>query len=361
MVASIKKGIESLDSLTASEPLLSEAAFLVMKDSNTFNLADALTDVMGYLNIKPEDLGKLLVSAFFTWARDRAVLEIHEPQCEGQLSRYISVNQLFSHLFSRSTFDSMSSAMPSIWNQRTTPKTFGQEFGDAFVHFNHFIVRDFAQLMHPAWFRSSSLAFISRGAAILTPKSSPYCCVTFDAIFPFLYGDTVLDVQRVSFIIVRITKNIVPQVSRSAFFQEMDPSPSGILLPGDLVNRVSFPIPIIRIVFALCDKEPAFAHVTYPNQAEGRFANRSSPRDFTSYDFWCSGISPSILEPVKEAHEKWAALVEPWQTFFESATDRSQYHLELDARPCVEPNIDRWMYQKPDLNLDQYSQDMLDL
>ena len=365
MVTSIKKGIESLDSLTASEPLLSEAAFLVMKDTNTFNLADALTDVMGYLNINPEDLAKLFVSAFFTWARDRAVLEIDEPQCEGQLSRYISVNELFSHLFSRSTFNSISSAMPSLWNQKTTKKTFEQEFGDAFMHFNHFIVRDCLQLRYPTWFRSSSLAFISRGAAILTSKRfSPYFSV--DAVFPFLYGYTELDVQRVSFILVHVTKNIVPQSSRTAIFREMDPSPQvcTFLHAVDQVNGEYFPIPIIRIVFALCDNEPGVTHVTYPNPAVGKYGNRPGSIHFTSYDFWCSGISPGILEPVKEAHEKWAALfekVELWRTFFESESDRSQHHREVDAYPCVEPNIDRWMDQKPDLRQDQYSQDMIEL
>jgi len=218
--------------------------------------------------------------------------------------------------------------------------------------------------MHPAWFRSSSLAFISRGAAILASKRVSNFAV--DAIFPFLYGDTVLNVQRVGLIMVQITKKIVPQVSRAAFFRDMDPSPNtyGLLLSGDLVNGVFFPIPIIRIVFALCDNEPGVIHMTYTNPAEGRLGNRSWPTYFTSYDFWCSGISPSILEPVKEAHEKWAALfekVEPWQTFFESATNRSQHHREVDAHPYVEPNIDHWMDQKPDLRPDQFRQDMLEL
>ena len=67
---SIGDGIETIHGIATSEPILSEVASLVMSDRNSFNLANTLTDILGGFGINSGDRAELLVSAFFTWARD---------------------------------------------------------------------------------------------------------------------------------------------------------------------------------------------------------------------------------------------------------------------------------------------------
>src|SRR6266702_5515163 len=63
-------------SIAASEPILSEAASLVMRGNYNFNLPDALLNVLDAYVISHGDRGELLVAAFFTRARDLLVRQI---------------------------------------------------------------------------------------------------------------------------------------------------------------------------------------------------------------------------------------------------------------------------------------------
>ncbi|KAI9429403.1 hypothetical protein H4582DRAFT_2065292 [Lactarius indigo] len=65
-------GIESLRGIAPSEPILSEAASDIML-SKEFDLPRALSLVLTGFSVDQGDRGELLVAAFFTWARDRAI------------------------------------------------------------------------------------------------------------------------------------------------------------------------------------------------------------------------------------------------------------------------------------------------
>jgi hypothetical protein len=124
-----------------------------------------------------------------------------------------------------------------------------------------------------------------------------------DAMYPYLCGSTVLDIKNVGFIIVQVMKIDVTKQSQAEIFQKMDPLGCG-LLPKSAQVDGRFPIPIIRIVFALSSKEPAVTHKTYSSASKGTSSDsidHDGQLRFTSYDSWCSGVYPSILRPVEEA------------------------------------------------------------
>ncbi|KAI9436768.1 hypothetical protein BJY52DRAFT_1097803, partial [Lactarius psammicola] len=319
---SITDGIEAIRGIAASEPILAEAAVLLMTD-RSFNLADALAEVLTGFGINAGDRAELLVSAFFIWARDKTV-SAKQPQFTGQLSRYFSVTELFSMLFSKSTFTSIS-----------TPQTFGQVFSDAWMHFNHFIKpHEWKVLARPYL-----LAFMARGAAALGANGQP----GFDAVYPFLYGGLDLDVNKVGFIIVQVKKNDVSEAAQDQIFKKMDPFACGLL---SLEDR-TYPIPIIRIVFALCtNKLPGVAHKAYTSPLEGAsYLDADGQPCFTTYDFWCSGISGDVLQPVKEAPQRWAALVDKadsWRTFYNSSLDPSVLRSQTPGSGVDPSHFDSW-------------------
>lgn len=72
---SIGEGFETIRNVAVSEPMnLSEAASFVMRTSALFQLADGLGEFLSEFTISPGDRAELLVSAFFTWARDEVLV-----------------------------------------------------------------------------------------------------------------------------------------------------------------------------------------------------------------------------------------------------------------------------------------------
>src|SRR5260221_9732592 len=66
-------------------------------------------------------------------------------------------------------------------------------------------------------------------------------------------------------------------------------------------TECTFPIPFIRMVFALHGNVPGVSLKTYKSASKGAASlddKGQRPRlCFTSYDFWCSGTDPNILLP----------------------------------------------------------------
>lgn len=109
-----------------------------MRDGN-FKLADAMAEVLNRYSTttNPGDWAKLLVSAFFTWACDKAVSNMLELQ--GHPLHYFLVTDLFKSLFSDLTFSLISISYLSLCGIKMIRKLFGQIFENAYMHFTHFI------------------------------------------------------------------------------------------------------------------------------------------------------------------------------------------------------------------------------
>jgi hypothetical protein len=306
---SIGEGIETIRGIAASEPILSEAASLIMRNYSIhghFNLPEALSIVLTGFGISPGDRAELLVYAFFTWARDKAIPLINSPK---HITSHFSVYALLFNLFSTSTFKSVGGATPSLCRSDSPPiqHVFSEMVAKSWMHFNHFIKPQEQKLLN----RTSLLAYMARGAAALGANGQP----GFDTIYPYLYDDTYLDIKNIGFIIVQVKKNDVTKASRAEIFKKMDPFACGLLDKSD-----DFHISIIRMVFALCSKEAGVIPMEYSSPSEGASSIDSGGAPlFTSYDFWCSGTDDCTLQPVGEDKGLWAALLEkadPWKSFY---------------------------------------------
>ena len=187
--------------------------------------------------------------------------------------------------------------LSSLYPSGTTQQTFGEVFEKALMHFNHFIKPQEQSILARCYFP----AFIAYGVAALGANYQP----GIDAVYLYLYDSNVLTIKNIGFIIIQLKKNNVSEKSQAKIFQKMDPFGCGLLLELDKVDE-KFPILIIHIIFALCSsKEPAVTHKMYSSASEGASSvnNDGQPR-FTLYDFWCLGVSSSILWPVKEMPDR---------------------------------------------------------
>ncbi|KAI0247841.1 hypothetical protein BJV78DRAFT_1285209 [Lactifluus subvellereus] len=318
----IGEGNETIRGIAASEPILSEAASF-------------------WFSIHLGDRGELLVAAFFTWARDAVMVKQPPPPLE--FCRHFSVKELFSCLFSKRIVQSMFNHTPSIGPSKMKQRTLGEVASSANMHFNHFVQsqeRDFIS-------RRYLIPLIARGAAVLGTNCQP----GFDAVFPYLYGSTDLDDKNVGFIMVQVKNDSKFSRPNAELFQKLDPFQCGLLHKSDLggSNR-RFPIPIIRIVFALRGKQSTVTPMRYSSPSEGAnsssFNQRGEPR-FTSYDYWCSGIGPDLLQPVGKAEAyKWKALLnlpDQWSSFFGHSPAPDTLCSQFPVSSNGKSHLDRWL------------------
>lgn len=299
----IGKGIESLRAIAPSEPILSEAACHIMLHPD-FRILEALTTVLTGFNIRRGDRGELLVACFFNLARDN-VIKLWLPRDEMRLCSFFSVNQLFENLFTASVNSTIRGSKPSLCSSTVDDKSFQEVFAKAQMHFNHVIKPQEQKLLT----RRYLLLFMARGAAALGANCQP----GFDAVYPFLYNsnDERLNVENVGFVIVQVKNDPSVSPSNDEVFKKMDPFGCSLLKDSDKVNE-RFPIPIIRLVFLIAKKEEksTFLYKTYKSPSDGATSLGSDGRPlFTSYDYVCTGISPSILNVIKPSEAgQWGAL-----------------------------------------------------
>ncbi|KAF8347959.1 hypothetical protein F5887DRAFT_672674 [Amanita rubescens] len=250
-------GLESLTTVSVSEPLLSEAAYWMMNPDTTFKAAEALKSCLDGYAIHKGDRGELLVMLLFTLARDRA---IGDPNSVGQPisgRRWCSVPRFMKKLFKFRRHPSSNASLKDL-------------FANSKIFFNHWVkvhqyaivnVRYLAHLMR-------------RGAALL-------CATNQAGIIPFLLAGYDIIPKNIGVILWQV-KNDSKYTDKPdlSLFKAMDPYALGILNPGDN-------IPIIRIVFALASKTPCLTRV------------ECSQDGFC--DFWVGGISSTVFSPVKRA------------------------------------------------------------
>ena len=108
-------------------------------------------------SINQGDHGELLVATFFTQAHDQA---IHEKL--PQFCSYFSVHELFSSLFTDSTFKSILNSLPSLCHTEMK-QPFREVSENANMHFNHMIKPQ----VHMLLACQLLLYYMSHGAATL--------------------------------------------------------------------------------------------------------------------------------------------------------------------------------------------------
>ena len=295
---------ETMVTVSASEPLLSEAAYAVMSNES-FNVPRAMTLVMDGFAINKGDRGEFVVMLLFTVARDKCVGPPDRYGCPK--SRIIPVHSFLSH---------------HLFRNRDGLRPLAEDFADSHMYFNHYIkVHEFKGI------NARSLLHLStRGAAVLCANNQE----AIDGINPFLYKGTDIRYNNLGLILWQSKNNaIYTDKPEPSFFTAMDPYKLAILKEPDK------PVPLIKIVFALAAKTPSLNVVRRPP---------SDVYDAVVYEIWCAGISQEILGSVENAQEPtWAALVQAsygWKAIYQG-TGEEQALMRL-MNPGAASHEDFW-------------------
>ncbi|KAI0267789.1 hypothetical protein BC834DRAFT_58548 [Gloeopeniophorella convolvens] len=329
----VSQGHEYMLSFSASEPLLSEAASVLMRaDDLEFDLPLLQTVLSGYC-ISQGDRGELVVAAFFTWARDKVAATKHgSAPLRGGCSPIFSVRELLSKLF----VSSMDHHEPPVARQEDVTKTYKDMFGSdgqTFMHFNHFI----KALENDVVQQQYLLYYLSRGAGAFGARCQP----GVDLVIPYLYKSGELETKNLGYILVQV-KLYSNKTSPSAeLFRNMDPFHIKLF---DSKDPDAGAVPIIRIVFSLGGDEASFQQMSYAEPQEAahsKYFVNGHPR-FTSFDYWCSGISGETLGPAAESSAQWVALARTAcdrAIFSETASAES---MQRKTYPCGSTVLTHW-------------------
>jgi hypothetical protein len=285
-------GFETAVTIAPSEPLLAEAAYLLMQDRQVFDLPRALLGELEGPGLDKGDRGELICLVLLLIARDVAVQEKGSAAIEVLLF----MQKLLASKWSPIVFDSKPARCRTSADDQ---RPFSAVFARSKMYFNHFIkVHDFKVIN-----RAFLWLLIARGAAVLCADNQG----GIDVLLPFLYLDNKLGRDNVSgiFIQVKNYKNF-SSTPNLFLFDAMNPYFLGFF---DMDEQK--PVPIIRMVFALAASEACVKAVEYaplrknpPRRATSKEKKRARPCPaYMAYDIWCAGTSAetfSVVEPGDE-------------------------------------------------------------
>jgi hypothetical protein len=294
----IDAAFESMVTVSASEPILSEAAYFIMARPS-FNAPVHLKSVLDGFSVHKGERGELVALLLLTLARDATV---GPPGSDGRPnSRIFNMASFVSgHLFTAST----SSPGLDLASAKAL-KALRKDFPHAVMHFNHFIkLHDFKSVdMKSLLFR------MTRGAGVLCANSQ----YAVDVIQTFLCSGTTLCLDNGGLILsqIKLDSNYT-HIPQWDLFSAMDLYNIGILKDGDPA------VPVIRIIFSLAARTPGLTVVRHPP---------SSTYDAITYDIWCAGLSHDILGPVDKLYSHvWDALLQAsygWKELYKGSADKT--------------------------------------
>jgi hypothetical protein len=296
----IDASLKSMKSVTASEPLLSEAAFAVMQ-LPSFRPVKTLEEIFGGFSVNKGDRGEFLALLLVILARDNVVLKRSDQSDKDmsklddlalmgdRWSRVVPVVDFVQHLIEYRNVNKKvtrgENDHEALWNE------FEDDFKDSVFHMNHFIkVHDHASLS-----RDNLARFLVRGAGLLCGNNQK----GVDAVMPALRNkDSKFSDWSYDYLLYQVKNDLkYTATPQWKLYNSMDPFELGI------INDNNPPSNFIRIVFALAARNPAL-HLQKTRTERGGC-------NCVYYDIWCAGIDPDLLLPVKEEEvDHWVALLQ---------------------------------------------------
>ncbi|KAM6501265.1 hypothetical protein JOM56_004279 [Amanita muscaria] len=328
-------GFETAVTIAPSEPLLAEAAYLLMQDREAFDLPRALLDELERPGLDKGDRGELICLVLLLIARDVAVQE----KDSAAIGVLFFMEKLLASRWSSKVFDSKPArCCTNTENQRP----FSEVFKTSTIYFNHFLkVHDFRVIN-----RDFLRQLIARGAAVLWADNQG----AIDVLLPFLYLDNKLGRDNVSGIFIQVKNDekfsSTPDLS---LFDAMNP-----YLLGFFDMDEQEPVPIIRIVFALASSEAwveaiedAPLRKNPPRIAKSKGKEQACPAipAYTAYDFWCAGTSADTFSVVKPSEEKVYSDLLKICRLFPSVYEA---HTEIDSVKSARRNMNPSTAAHPD-------------
>jgi hypothetical protein len=288
--------LESMETVSPSEPLLSEAAYVIMA-RKSFKTLEAFKSILESFPVHQGDRGTFLALLLLTLARDQAVgLPNKTGHPERRFFHFPSF--LYGYLFKVA-----SKSRAGLTSQTVTAlKMLERDFPEATMHFNHFVkLHDFGSVN-----KESLLLLMTRGAGVLCTNSQ----ASIDAANVFLISGTEVRTDNLGLILYQVKNHADYNGKPNAkLFDSMNPYDLKILAPEDE------PIPLIRIFFALAAKTPSLHVTRHPP---------SSTYGAVIYDIWSAGLSSKFLEPITSNTDIWKTLLGAsygWKAIYGAETD----------------------------------------
>ncbi|KIJ59767.1 hypothetical protein HYDPIDRAFT_170633 [Hydnomerulius pinastri MD-312] len=311
-VLRLDENMESMVTVSPSEPILSEAAYWIMQNPR-FNLPGALMEILHRFSVHKGDRGELLVMLLFTMARDAAVGPANSLGRPIGRDRTCLLTGLLRSLFHLPTplkeTDHVDVLKSPGHHLKPTGaflynKLLETVFANSVVYFNHFIKVHQYKLVHVNYL----MCMMVRGAAMLCATNQP----GIDGLLPFLLDGDTIKPSNIGVVFWQVKNdssfNDDPDLD---LFDAMDPYRIGIFTSETKV-------PIIRIVFALASKKPCLKAVK---------CTGAKKLPFVTYDFWVAGLDKNILVPIGKEPNIWDALLQGshgWKDVYEAGSTRAK-------------------------------------
>jgi hypothetical protein len=267
----VDSNCESMVTTSASEPLLSEAAYSRMM-LPSFNAPKALMSILRGFPIDRGRRAEFLVMLLFTIARDKFVGPPAESSRPAK-SRIIDVATLLTN---------------ELFRYFPKSKELLADFPNAKMHFNHYV-----RIHEHVLINSESLLLLStRGAGVLCATGQHF----IDGINPFLCNGTTLSHGNLSLILWQSKNKLAfTDEPQQKLFDYMDVYSLKILEKNDAA------IPLIKIIFALAAEKPCLR------------VNRRSPSsgyNAVIYEVWCAGLTRETFNAIYLTDGRiWPALL----------------------------------------------------
>ena len=307
----IDAAFESMATVSASEPILSEAAYAMMSKP-LFDAPKHFRNVLEGFAIHKGDRGEFVALLLLTLARDKAVGAPDQSGRPASKCRFFDAASFVSgHLF-RDPDEMLQNCVISS-KSAATLKELQNDFPDAKMHFNHFIkLHDYKSID-----KLCLLLLMTRVAGILCANNFS----SIDALNVFLRSGTKLMLDNLGLILYQIKNDSkYKHDPKPEAFEAMDPYQLGILNTGDAA------VPLIRIFFALAAKTPRLV-----------VTRRAPTPNYNAvvYDIWCAGVSTKVLNPVNPQNDIWDSLLQAsygWQDLYKAKSNAEQ-----DLRRSMNP------------------------
>lgn len=273
----IDRGFETAVTVAPSEPLLAEAASILMTNDN-FDVPRSLLRELERPGLNTGDRGELLAIQLCTAARDNVVKSQFQ-------TRHFKVADYITNLLTDGS--NILKSFPAKAHTEAHRLPFQDQFGDSWMHFNHFVkVHDYEVINQDFLWRC-----LVRGAAIVCANNQR----GFDLILPYCFRGKSISRENTSAFLIQVKNDKTYGTSiHSSLFKCMDPFATNVF------SKDQVPLPLIRMVFALASDEPATHAVAAPTRTNPLRTTTAAKGDkYTAYDIWCAKASKDTFTVIE--------------------------------------------------------------